>query len=282
MSPRTISKVSYNFADDVVLVTGASHGLGRAHTRAFAAAGADLVICDIGKQASSVPYDLATADELEATAEEVRAMGVRCLPVVCDVSDGAQVQSMVAQAIAEFGKIDILVANAGVASFPFVKDMTEEQWDRVINTNLKGTFLCCKYVAAGMMERRSGKIITTGGMSAILGRPGEAHYSASKHGIVGFSRSLAIELAPYQINVNIVLPGAHATDMVANIGKSSSPEVEVLKGLATLGGAYNLFDPDDSMLEPEEVTRAAMWLASDASDYVTGALLVVDAGCSIK
>ena len=279
MSPRTISNVTYDFSGRVVLVTGGSHGIGRAHALGFAAAGADLVICDIAGPIASVPYDLGDTDALNQTADDVRALGSRCLPLICDVRDNRQVEVMVGEGVAEFGKIDVLISNAGVDSFPSVLEMTEEQWDNVIDTNLKGTFHCCKHAATHMVQRRSGKIITTGSTAAIVGAPGQAHYAASKHGVIGFSRSLAIELAEYGINVNVVCPGAHATPMVSGI--QASPHAEWLKGMPELVGSFNLFD-SHALLEPEEITRAMMWLASDAADFVTGAVVMVDAGFTIK
>lgn len=280
MSPRTIANVSYDFSDHVVLVTGAGRGQGRAHAQAFAAAGADVVAADIAAPVATAPYELSSPDDLERTAELVRATGARCLPVVCDVRDCAQVQAMVAAAIERFGKIDVLINNAGIESLPTVQDMTEQHWDDMINTHLKGTFLCSKYVSAHMIVAGRGRILSTGSTLSVVGGPEQAHYSAAKHGMVGFSKSLAIELAPHGITVNVVCPGGLDTPMVAGLLASLGDRHDV-EGLNEIGGPFNLFDPT-AMLEPEEITRAMLWLASDAAAYVTGAVLVVDAGFTIK
>jgi NAD(P)-dependent dehydrogenase (short-subunit alcohol dehydrogenase family) len=196
------------------------------------------------------------------------------------VRDGAQVQAMVGAAIEEFGKIDILINNAGMESLPTVQEMTEQQWDEMIDTHLKGTFLCSKYASAHMIGAKRGRIITTGSTLSVVGAPEQAHYSAAKHGMVGFSKSLAIELAPHGITVNVVCPGGIDTPLVSGLLASLGDRTDV-EGLNDVGGPFNLFDPA-AMLEPEDITSAMLWLASDAAAFVTGAVLVVDAGFTIK
>jgi NAD(P)-dependent dehydrogenase (short-subunit alcohol dehydrogenase family) len=280
LSPREIKDVRYDFSGRVVLITGAGRGQGRSHALAFAKAGADVVICDIGDTTmGSVAYALASTDDLNSVAAEVEAAGVKCLACVCDVRDSAQIQTMVSDAISEFGKIDILVNNAGIDTIFSVADMTEEAWDEMLDTQLRGTFLCSKYVSAHMVERNKGKIVTTSSVNGFLGGPKQAHYVAAKHGMLGFSKSLAIELAPHGINVNCVCPGAIDTPMSQGI--MASKDGEWLGELGALTGPWNLFNPE-AMLESEEITQAILWLSSDASDFVTGSALVVDAGFTIK
>jgi SDR family mycofactocin-dependent oxidoreductase len=278
MTSRDVHNVRWDFSGQVALVTGAGHGQGRAHALGFAAAGADVVICDIGHQVSSVNYPLGTRDELEQVAKECRALGVRCLPVICDVRDRGQVQAMVAAAIGEFGRIDILVNNAGIESVRLVSEMSEDDWDEMIDTNLKGVFLCSKYVSEHMIAAGRGKIITTGSTSTYGGVPRQAHYCAAKHGLLGFSKALAIELAPHGINVNVVCPTGVDTAMVGGmLGGDYRDWEEQLPGTT---GSWNLVD--GGLLQPDEVTHAVLWLASDAAKYVVGADLKVDAGFTIK
>jgi NAD(P)-dependent dehydrogenase (short-subunit alcohol dehydrogenase family) len=276
---RDVANVTYDFSGEVVLITGAGRGQGKNHALNFAKAGADVVIADIGESLSTIPYDLATADELNAVAEEIEALGVRCQAAICDVRDSQQVQLMVDDAIKEFGKIDVLINNAGVESLPTVAEMTEEAWDQMIDTMLKGCFLCSKAVSAHMMEERKGKIITTGSTASTMGMPRQAHYCAAKHGVAGFSKCLAIELAPFDINVNVVCPGGIDTPMVD--GLLASREAEWLEKLPETTGPYNLFNPEE-MLDTQEISSAMMWLASDGAKFVTGALIAVDAGFTIK
>jgi SDR family mycofactocin-dependent oxidoreductase len=276
---RDVGNVTYDFSGEVVLITGAGRGQGKNHALNFAKAGADLVIADIGQSLDSIPYPLASSEDLNEVAAEVEALGVKCQAAICDVRDSRQVQVMVDDAIAEYGKIDVLINNAGVESLPTVAEMTEEAWDEMIDTMLKGCFLCSKAVSAHMIEKRKGKIITTGSTASTMGMPRQAHYCAAKHGVVGFSKSLAIELAEYGINVNVVCPGGIDTPMVE--GLLNCREAEWMEKLPEIVGPFNLFNPEE-MLDTQEITNAMMWLASDAAKFVTGSSLTVDAGFTIK
>jgi NAD(P)-dependent dehydrogenase (short-subunit alcohol dehydrogenase family) len=280
MSPRKITNVSYDYRDQVVVITGGARGQGRAHALAFAAAGADIVVADIAAPMPSVPYSLATPQDLEQIAAEVRATGRQCLAIVCDVRDSRQVRSMITQAVTKFGRIDILINNAGMESLPTVAEMTEEHWDEMLDTHLKGTFLCSKYASAHMIPAGRGRILATGSTLSVVGGPDQAHYSAAKHGMVGFAKSLAIELAPHGITVNVVCPGGVDTPLVSGLLASIGERGDV-EGLNEIGGPFNLFDPT-AMLDAQEITHAMMWLASDAAAFVTGAVLMVDAGFTIK
>jgi SDR family mycofactocin-dependent oxidoreductase len=279
VSARQIKNVSYDFRGQVVLVTGGARGQGRSHALAFAEAGADIVIADIGAAIESVLYPLATTEELNATAAEIEALHVRCLPAVCDVRDARQVEALVDDALAHFGRIDVLINNAGIESISSLVDMGEQQWDDVVDTCLRGAFLCSKYVVPNMIERRRGKIVSTGSTSSYVGVPRNAHYVAAKHGIMGLTKSLALELAEYGINVNAVCPGGMDTPMTA--GMLASRDAEWLTGLGELTGIWNLFAPE-AMLQPEEISHAMLWLSSDAADFVTGTSIMVDAGFTIK
>lgn len=270
---REIKDVRYDYSGRVVLVTGAARGQGRAHALGFAAAGADVVICDIGTDLDAIPYPLGTEAELEAVAAEVEALEVRCLPVVCDVRDQGAVEAMVGQALAELGKVDVLIHNAGVNSAAELEEMSPATWDAVIDTMMGGAANCAKAVIPGMKERGRGKILFTGSVESFIALSKNAHYAAAKHGLLGFTRALAIDMAPHGVNVNIVCPGGIDTPMLRIVDTAPGWMDET----AALTGAWNLFDRE-ALIQPEEITNAMLWLASDAADLVTGTSLVVDGG----
>lgn len=280
---REVRKARWSFGGDVVLVTGAAQGQGRSHARAFAKAGADLVICDLpdDTQLPGVAYQLGGRTGLDEVARACRAEGVRVVPVTCDVRDSEQVQAMVAAALGEFGRIDVLINNAGLSGISEVVDMPEEEWDTLVDTNLRAIFVCSKYVAREMIKARKGKIINTASVNAFAGVPGSAHYVAAKHGVAGFSKALAIELAPYGITVTYVCPTAVNTPMAEVVTAAHVPANHGER-LAGINGSWNILDEAQAPLEPCEVSEAVMFLASDASKYMTGVPLLVDAGFMTK
>jgi NAD(P)-dependent dehydrogenase (short-subunit alcohol dehydrogenase family) len=282
-SVREVRKVRWDFGGTVVLITGAAQGQGRSHARTFAKAGADLVICDLPVDARlpGVPYELGDRAKLDEVAEACRADGARVLAVTCDVRDSDQVQAMVAAAIKEFGRIDVLVNNAGLAGIREVVDMPEEEWDTLVDTNLRAIFVCSKYVAREMIKAGQGKIINTASVNSFVGSPGSAHYVAAKHGVAGFSKTLATELAPHGITVTYVCPTAVNTPMAGIVTADHVP-ADHGERLAAINGSWNILDENQAPLEPGEVSQAVMFLASDASKYMTGVPLLVDAGFMTK
>lgn len=248
----------FNLQNKVALVTGARRGMGRSHALALAWQGAKVVITDI---------DLA---ECEIVVDEVRANGGDVVCFKLDVTNKADVDSVFDQVVEKYGRLDILVNNAGIyQSKPFL-EMSEEEWDRTININLKGQFFCAQRAAKEMVKNNWGRIINiasiaSGGVG--VGIAGGAHYTASKGGIIGMSETLAVELAPLGINVNVIAPGAIDTPMV---GAANLPK-EVMD--AMLAGV-----PLKRMGRPEEVSAAVVFLASDEASYVTGTTLYVDGG----
>ncbi len=189
--------------DSVAIVTGGARGIGRGVAQELARAGANVVIADLPS----------TQEEMERTSVLAESEGVRTLLVHCDVRDWSQVSAMVQETLERFGRIDVLVNNAGVIGVAPVVAMSEEDWDRIIDVNLKGTFLCSKAVAPHMMERRSGTIINMSSQAGKRGRAAMAHYCTSKFGIIGFTQSLAQELGPSNVTVNAVCPGEVDTAM---------------------------------------------------------------------
>lgn len=238
----------------VAVVTGASRGIGRAVALALAQAGAKVVINYAGNAAA--------AREVE---EKITAMGGEALVVQADVAQLESVEDLVKQATEHFGRIDILVNNAGITRDNLLMRMKEEDWDAVINTNLKGIFNCTKTIARVMMKQRSGKIINMSSVVGITGNAGQANYAAAKAGVIGFTKSMAKELASRGITVNAVAPGFIATDMTAVLSDQIKEELAGRVPLGRLGSA-------------EEVASAVLFLASDAATYITGQTLHVDGG----
>ena len=260
----------------VALVTGAARGQGRAHALALARAGADVVACDLAADRPTVPYRLATDADLEETACAVRETGRRCLAVRADAAGVEQMADAVARA-RELGALEVVCAHAGVISFGRSWELTEEQWDQVVATNLKGVWATCRAAIPGMIERgRGGSIVVTGSAASLRGYPGIAHYAAAKHGLIGLMRSMAIELAPHRIRVNCVLPGGVRTPM----GTDDAMR-EWLAAEPDASRALTALLPVD-LVEPDDVSAAVAWLASDAARFVTGVVLPVDAGVQLR
>jgi len=246
------------------VVTGASKGIGRSIALAYAQAGADVVA--VGR----------AAGELESLAEEVRALGSRCLPVVCDVTDVEQVRAMATRSLDEFGGVEILVNNAGMAASHKFADHPDELWHQIIATNLTSVYYVTKAFVPAMVAQRSGRIITIASIAARTGAKYIAAYAASKHGVLGLMRALAVELNPYNITVNCVCPGYVDTPMtdrsIANVAAKTGMGEQQAR--ATL----EQMSPQGRLVQPEEVARIAVFLADPASASITGQAINVDGG----
>jgi NAD(P)-dependent dehydrogenase (short-subunit alcohol dehydrogenase family) len=267
------------------MITGAGgeHGLGRAIARRFADEGADLVLVDVAPTGLRVSTSTAAGGwrGIEAVAKEVRKRGRRALTALADVRSPAQVQAVVARAVAEFGRIDVLVNNAGAPGSldrTLVVDLPEDAWDTVLDTNLKGTFLCSQAVARAMLERGvRGRIIS---MSSQWGKKGGARraaYCASKFGIIGFTQSLAQELAAAGITVNAICPSAVETERLDHLGMQPDGTVDLHQReqrIKEIGAAT----PVGRVGRPEDVAEVAAFLAGDAAEYITGQSINVTGG----
>ena len=239
----------------VALVTGAGGGIGAATARRFAREGATVVVNDV---------DLELARPL---VTELQKEGARALSIAADVTARADVEAMVDHVVGEFGRLDVLVNNAGVNRDAMSHKMTEEQWDQVLAVNLKGTFLCAQAVLAGMRERGWGRVINTSSVAS-LGNIGQANYAASKAGVIGLTRTLALEYAKYGITVNCVAPGPVMTRMLAGV-----PEAIREKIVAKV--------PVGRIARPEEIAAVHAFLASEDAAFITGQVLFVDGGMSV-
>lgn len=269
----------------VAFITGAARGQGRSHALRLAEEGAEIVACDICEQLDTVEYPLASKDDLKETARLVEDLGRRIVAREADVRDGAQLQAVVEEGISEFGHIDIMCANAGIVTYGSSWELTEEQWQDVIDTNLTGVWETCKAVIPHMIERgEGGSIILTSSTAGIMGLANIGHYTAAKHGVVGLMKTLANELAPHMIRVNSIHPTGVDTPMVQNdpTYRLFLPDVEN----PTREDAAEAFQTLNSLRIPwvdaRDISNAVLWLASDEARYVTGIMVPVDAGMTQK
>ncbi len=262
-------------AGKVAFVTGAAGGLGRSHVRRMAEEGADLVIVDICRSVDTVPYPQSTPEELSEAVEEVRSLGRRVVARQTDVRDRAALQEAYDAGLAEFERIDVVVANAGIA--PLLVEDRGQAWHDAIDINLTGTFHTIEVAIPSMIEaEQGGSIVIVSSTAGLVGIGGASNgglgYAASKHGVVGLMRTYANNLAPHSIRVNSVHPTGVATRMVADPAM-----VEFVAQDPMLSeGAPNALPVDT--IEPDDVANAVLWLASDEARYVTGVTLPVDAG----
>jgi NAD(P)-dependent dehydrogenase (short-subunit alcohol dehydrogenase family) len=276
-----MGRVTYDFGGDVVLVTGGSRGLGRDFALAFARAGANVAVNDLAGHdlGDGVPYATATADDLSRTVADAEALGADALALPGDVTREADVAAMIDAVVERFGRLDILVNNAGVHAGAKSWEMTEEQWDVVVDVDLKAPFLCSKHAARHMIAREGGgRIITISSTSALVGIPDQVNYQSAKHGVVGQIRTLALELAPYGVTVNTVCPTVVDSPMLDHLVTTGAA---YFQDVARLCGSSTVFPGLDN-LEPRDVAHAVQWLASDAARYVTGIALPVDGGFTCK
>ena len=247
-------------ADRVAVITGGGGGIGRGIALKFAGEGASIVVADIRET------------EGKKTVEEVVKKGAQGLFIQCDVTGSTQVQSMIGQAINRFGKIDILVNNAGIGPLPKpTEELPEEEWDKIQTVNLKSVFLCSKAVIPHMKEKRFGRIINIASLAAISPFGPAVHYSSSKAGEVLFTINLAVELAPFNILVNAILPGSIDTEMQNN---RIPPGVNRKEFLAERGKNV----PLQRIGTPEDVAGVALFLASELASYVTASQIIVSGG----
>ncbi|GAA0330049.1 3-oxoacyl-[acyl-carrier-protein] reductase [Oceanobacillus sp. FSL W7-1293] len=236
------------------VVTGASRGIGRAIALELAKNGANVIVNYSGSEAKA-----------EEVVGEIQELGVKAVKVQANISEEESVKQLMKQAVKEFGSIDILVNNAGITKDNLLMRMKEDEFDQVIQTNLKGTFLCTKAVTRQMMKQKSGRIINVASIVGVSGNPGQANYVAAKAGVIGLTKTTAKELASRNILVNAVAPGFISTDMTDLLSEEQQESLLQLVPLARLG-------------KPEDVARVVRFLASEDANYITGQTIHIDGG----
>ena len=244
------------FKGKVVLVTGSTRGIGKEIAKAFAKEGADVIIT--GRQSQAAV----------SAAEELVREGFSACGLGCDVANGESVAEMVNKILDKYKTVDILINNAGTAKDNLLLRMDESDWDEVIKTNLRGVFHCTKAVLKPMLKSRTGKIISIASIIGLTGNAGQANYAASKAGIIGFSKSIAREVASRGITVNVIAPGYIQTDMTAHLREKTREEILKNIPLKRLG-------------TPQDVAGVCLFLASQDADYITGQTILVDGGMGI-
>lgn len=267
----------------VAFITGAARGQGREIALRLARDGADIVACDICEDIDTIPYPLSTKSDLDETIRKVESLGRRCLAGQADVRRQAEVDAITAAALSEFGRIDILCANAGVFSFGRFWEITDDAWDTMFDVTAKGVWHAAKSVAPHMISRLSGCMVLTASYNGMMPFQDTAHYVAAKHAVMGLMKSFALELGPYDVRVNAVLPGAVNTKMVDNpavrdwvAGHSNSTYEEYelgSRGTSILRGR--------SRMSPSVIADAVAFLVSPDARNITGVGLPVDCGESI-
>ncbi|MEJ3652799.1 mycofactocin-coupled SDR family oxidoreductase [Actinomycetes bacterium KLBMP 9759] len=265
----------------VALITGGARGQGRSHAVTLARAGADIVVCDIDEPIGSVPYALSTASDLAETVAHVEEVGRRCIAVPADVRERAELDAVVERAIAELGHVDIALANAGIASYGPIAEMSASQWQDMIDVNLTGVFNTLRAVVPHMIERRSGRIVATSSMVARMGATNAGHYAAAKWGVLGLVKSLALEVKQFGITVNAVLPGGVNTPMLDNPAMYAvfRPDLEN----PTRDDVKEMFDDNsaiEGLLDPVEVSEAVLFMVSDAGRHLSGEVITMSGGMS--
>lgn len=262
----------------VAFITGAARGQGLAHATALAEEGATVVLVDICEQISSVPYGLATEEDLTLAEKTVEAVGGRVLAKKVDARSQEQLDDVVAQVISEFGSIDVVVVNHGIWTRASLWDLEESDWQDTLDVNLTGVWKVLKAVAPQLNKQRSGSVILTSSVNGLEGQAGSAHYTAAKHGVLGLMKSAALEFAPYGVRVNAICPGFVDTPMTnwqgcydmtgGQAGSTRENHEKNAHHWHAIGG----------LIQPSQISGAVVFLASDSASRITGVTLPVDAG----
>lgn len=258
----------------VALITGAARGQGRAHALALAAEGADIIAADAPSPMKDLSYPLGTESDLRDTVELVNALGRRCTPIAVDVRDSAQVNAAVEQTLRDFGSLDIVLANAGIVSTGPLEEVSDDVWQQLVDTNLTGAFNTLRAAIPVMRRQRFGRIVVTSSMGGRMGIPELAAYNATKWGVIGLAKSVALEVAKDGITVNVICPTTTQTPMVQPEGGDGVPDDLVRRMMK----ANPIPQP---WLQPEDVSRGIVYLVTDPG-VITGSVLEIGLGGSAR
>ena len=261
-----------------VVITGGGRGQGRSHAVAFAREGANVAVCDVCEDVASVPYGLSGASDLEETARLCQAEGATVISERVDVRSFDQVKAFADRAIDELGQVHVLVPNAGIFSFGTLTELPEQQFSDMIDTNLKGCWHAMKAVVPHMADNGYGRVVVIGSSASLIGYPNVGHYAAAKHGVLGLTKSLALEQAANGITVNCVCPSSVHTQMLENEAAYAlmSPDNPTLEAALPVLTSLNAIP--EPWVEPEEISKLVLFLASDDARYMTGGEVKVDMG----
>jgi len=270
----------------VAFITGAARGQGRSHALRLAQEGADIIAVDIQGQMDSVPYEMSSAEDMAETVRQIEALDRRIVATKADVRDFDAIKGALDEGVAQLGKLDIVSANAGIFSFGTMEELTETQFDDMLDVNLKGVWHAAKAAIPHLRANKGGSMILTSSTAGILALPNIGHYVAAKHGVVGLMKTLALELAPDMIRVNSVHPTSVDTDMIQNAATYAlfAPDLaESERNRDVLAPRFATMNAlPIPWVETVDISNAVLWLASDESRYVTGLQLKVDAGQTLK
>jgi SDR family mycofactocin-dependent oxidoreductase len=269
----------------VAFITGAARGQGRSHALRLAEEGADIIAVDLCAQVSTVPYEMATPEDLAETVRQVEALDRRIVAAQADVRDSTALQAAVDDGVAQLGGLDIVSANAGIASVGTAGDLSEQAWQDMIDVNLTGVWRTCKAAIPHLLAGNAGgAIVITSSVAGLKGLANIVHYASAKHGVVGLMRTLANELAPHQVRVNSIHPTQVDTDMIMNEATMGLflPDLThpTREDFAPASQAINALPIP--WVEARDISNALLFLASDEARYITGVTLPVDAGALIK
>jgi 3-oxoacyl-[acyl-carrier protein] reductase len=259
----------------IAVVTGGARGQGKSHCLALAKEGAKVVVVDICRQLIESEYRLADKAVLDSTVDEIKELGHEAIGICCDITVEDEVKDMFKKVQEQFGGVDILINNAGMTTISMCEEMTEEEWDLVLDVNLKGVFLCCKH-AIPYMKSAGGKIVNISSIAACQPNPGGAHYGAAKTGVVNLTMSYAVEFAPYGINVNAIGPGLIHTEFQKEIARVLELEAD-----ETISKKVEIYNQFKRPIPPESVSAAVVFLVSDDAKDITGQTLYVDQGWTL-
>jgi SDR family mycofactocin-dependent oxidoreductase len=266
------------FEGRTVLVTGAARGQGRSHALLFAREGASLALCDICEDVGTVLYGLGTEEELAETARMCQAEGAKVIAERVDVRSYPEVEAFVDRAVAEFGKVDVALANAGIFGMTPIAEMPPEQFADMVDINLKGVFHTIRAVLPGMKFQQYGRIIATGSVCSLVGVPNVGHYVAAKHGVAGLVKSVAKEVGADGITANYIVPNGVGTAMIRNrpTYELMSPDDPTEEAAIPIMASMNAIPKP--WVEPEDVSKVVLFLASDDAQYTTGSAVKIDLG----